>query len=689
MALKAKATEQLEAKVKALGKLPENRACINCGSKGSQSVCTTFSTFVCIPCSGVHREFTHRIKSMSMSSWTSDEVRALEEGGNETARQIYFKDWDPSKFPMPDNSNPERLRSFIKAVYVDKRFTGELHVSNIRERRASDPDPREAPSPQHSAGYSPRDRYSPREADRYSGSGREGGNKESPKEKPKKRGIFGRFSGSPRTSDDRTPRTSDERSSRRGSEERSQSAEQSPRVDYRGGRDVRGSFDSEKDRKADVGRGVRPSWRDERPQSPPIPVVPLESVLGPDTPKLRVGPDAYSKDGPTSPIPRRGPAGKGGALEEAGSGRTHKREPSTALIDFNFDDEPAAAAPSTTAADPFGNAAPPSEAATAGWATFGDAPAFEAAGPSGNGFGDTNAGWNAAGPTSQVPAFQAPAGPGAPHGSGDWNTFGAQPPQQQGAWGFAPQPQPGFAPFPAQFGGYPPQQGFAHPGQFDTFPPAQGFPPHQNQGLPAGMYPPAQYSAQPPHQAHAPGPQGGQANGVAAPQGPPSTSGPASTGGGVSKLGALPDDLFSDKGGPPAVANVYQPQQYAAYAAPPPQYAPMPQMPGYAAPPKSRNPFDDPPPSGPGGGPPAQPFNFGPLSSALPNLGPPSFGLAGSQGAPGAKPAYGGGPLGPTGFSQQNFGPQFGYNTAGAGPSSHGGSPSAAASQGGLHGNPF
>lgn len=33
MALKAKASEQLEAKVKALGKLPENRACVNCGSK--------------------------------------------------------------------------------------------------------------------------------------------------------------------------------------------------------------------------------------------------------------------------------------------------------------------------------------------------------------------------------------------------------------------------------------------------------------------------------------------------------------------------------------------------------------------------------------------------------------------------------------------------------------------------------
>lgn len=36
-----------------------------------------------------------------------------------------------------------------------------------------------------------------------------------------------------------------------------------------------------------------------------------------------------------------------------------------------------------------------------------------------------------------------------------------------------------------------------------------------------------------------------------------------------------PQDLFSDKGGPPAVASVFQQPQYPAYAAPPPQYAPM------------------------------------------------------------------------------------------------------------------
>jgi hypothetical protein len=76
------------------------------------------------------------------------------------------------------------------------------------------------------------------------------------------------------------------------------------RFDSRGVRDVRSSYE-ERDRRVDVGRGVRDSWKDGLPQSPPI--QPIEAVLGPDTPKLRLGADAGFKDGPTSPV--RNPPG--------------------------------------------------------------------------------------------------------------------------------------------------------------------------------------------------------------------------------------------------------------------------------------------------------------------------------------------------------------------------------------------
>lgn len=122
------------------------------------------------------REFTHRVKSVSMAKFTSQEVAALQEGGNKVkypppnlrvtlclsiltvfclilfsqrARDIYFKEWDSQRQSAPDSrlyllifvfhilkiiavlicsfaaSNVERLRDFIKHVYVDRRYTGE------------------------------------------------------------------------------------------------------------------------------------------------------------------------------------------------------------------------------------------------------------------------------------------------------------------------------------------------------------------------------------------------------------------------------------------------------------------------------------------------------------------------------------------------------------------------------------
>lgn len=73
------------------------------------------------------REFTHRVKSVSMSKFTSQEVEALQEGGNQVhvspdsfsvskfvnflirylllqrARETFLKDWDPREQRLPDN----------------------------------------------------------------------------------------------------------------------------------------------------------------------------------------------------------------------------------------------------------------------------------------------------------------------------------------------------------------------------------------------------------------------------------------------------------------------------------------------------------------------------------------------------------------------------------------------------------
>uniref|UniRef100_A0A0E0JGZ9 Arf-GAP domain-containing protein n=1 Tax=Oryza punctata TaxID=4537 RepID=A0A0E0JGZ9_ORYPU len=119
-----KEEERNERVVRGLLKLPPNRRCINCNGLGPQYVCTSFWTFVCISCSGIHREFTHRVKSVSMSTFTAQEVEALQNGGNQRAKESFLKEFDAQKIRLPDSSNVDSLREFIKAVYVERRYAG-------------------------------------------------------------------------------------------------------------------------------------------------------------------------------------------------------------------------------------------------------------------------------------------------------------------------------------------------------------------------------------------------------------------------------------------------------------------------------------------------------------------------------------------------------------------------------------
>lgn len=75
-----------------------------------------------------------------MATFSTEEVNALQAGGNERARQIYFKAWDPVRHGFPESSNINRLRDFIKHVYVDRRFTGETPVDRLPRLKLSDKD---------------------------------------------------------------------------------------------------------------------------------------------------------------------------------------------------------------------------------------------------------------------------------------------------------------------------------------------------------------------------------------------------------------------------------------------------------------------------------------------------------------------------------------------------------------------
>ena len=50
--------------------------------KGTMYVVINFGVFVCSACAGIHREMTHKVKGISMSTFTPEDLKLLNEKGN-------------------------------------------------------------------------------------------------------------------------------------------------------------------------------------------------------------------------------------------------------------------------------------------------------------------------------------------------------------------------------------------------------------------------------------------------------------------------------------------------------------------------------------------------------------------------------------------------------------------------------
>ncbi|XP_048227677.1 probable ADP-ribosylation factor GTPase-activating protein AGD14 isoform X2 [Ricinus communis] len=324
MANRVKEDERNERIIRGLLKLPENRRCINCNSLGPQYVCTNFWTFVCTTCSGIHREFTHRVKSVSMAKFTSQEVTALQEGGNKRARDIYLKEWDPQRQSAPDVSNVDRLRDFIKHVYVDRRYTGDRNSGKPPSVKLGDKE-----DSYHGGSRSPpyEDSYERRYSEMSSPGGR-----------------------------------SDDRNSRYGYDERrSPGYDQESRQynDYRRSPEVVNDWRREDrfgngkradDRRVSDGESKLESRSPERPKdpeasSPPV-VRPVREILGDNIVPLRISepPKANLRAADGSSQTQR--TASSSSLGSANGNPTEvKLENTVSLIDFDADPEP----PVTTA----------------------------------------------------------------------------------------------------------------------------------------------------------------------------------------------------------------------------------------------------------------------------------------------------------------------------------------------------
>lgn len=119
--------------VRKLSRLPVNKKCADCSAKLPQAVNLTHGTFVCLTCSGVHREFSHRVKGIGASSFLAEEAEFLKQNGNEKVNKLYLANYNPAseRLKEPDGSmssvDGQLLREWLRRKYIDRSFMDKGH----------------------------------------------------------------------------------------------------------------------------------------------------------------------------------------------------------------------------------------------------------------------------------------------------------------------------------------------------------------------------------------------------------------------------------------------------------------------------------------------------------------------------------------------------------------------------------
>ncbi|CAN9509635.1 unnamed protein product [Ophioblennius macclurei] len=120
-------------KVRELAQSGVNKHCFECNQPGVTYTDITVGSFVCTSCSGMLRGLNppHRVKSISMTTFSQQEVEFLQNHGNEVGRRTWLCVFDPKADGCADMKDSQKFKEFLQDKYEKKKW----HFSKSKNRR--------------------------------------------------------------------------------------------------------------------------------------------------------------------------------------------------------------------------------------------------------------------------------------------------------------------------------------------------------------------------------------------------------------------------------------------------------------------------------------------------------------------------------------------------------------------------
>ncbi|KAI0454377.1 ArfGap-domain-containing protein [Xylaria acuta] len=101
--------------------VPGNNVCADCGARNPSWASWNLGIFLCMRCATIHRKLgTHisKVKSLSMDSWTNDQVETMKRVGNAASNKTYNPQNKRPPVPIDADEADSAMERFIRTKYV-------------------------------------------------------------------------------------------------------------------------------------------------------------------------------------------------------------------------------------------------------------------------------------------------------------------------------------------------------------------------------------------------------------------------------------------------------------------------------------------------------------------------------------------------------------------------------------------